>query len=272
MNTSQKRGAGGWKQLACKGLTAAYMAACFCFIFAPVAVLVLFSFQDGRLPVPPFHGPTLHWYAQALANDRLLSAMGHSFLVGAGSAFLSVVLGFLAAYGLARYRFRGQTLVRSILVLPMAVSYLIVGMGLLVMASWLNIPPSLWLVCISHVVINMPLAFAICSAQFNPAQVRMEMAAGDLGASLPRVLLQITVPMMAPALTAAFILCFTLSWDEFLTAFLLSRFDITLPVAIWGLLRGGLNPQTNAIGSMVFFGAAALALGAEYLMFRKKSS
>ncbi|GBQ23979.1 spermidine/putrescine ABC transporter permease [Acetobacter estunensis NRIC 0472] len=260
------------RALSWKGLGLLYMLACYGFIFLPVIVLVLFSFQDGRLPVPPFHGPTLFWYGEVLANSRLVAAMGNSFLVGVGSSLLSLVLGFLAAYGLARYRLRGRSLIRGFLVLPMAVSYLIVGMGLLVMASWAHIAPSLWLVGISHVVINMPLAFALCAAQFSETQARIEMAAGDLGASLPRILLQVTVPMMAPTLIAAFILCFTLSWDEFLSAFLLSRFEITLPVAIWGILRGGLNPQTNAIGSLVFFGVVALALIAEALLFRKKKN
>jgi spermidine/putrescine transport system permease protein len=79
----------------------------------------------------------------------------------------------------------------------------------------------------------------------------------------------VTAPMVAPALVAAFALSVTFSWDEFLIAFLLSRFDVTLPVEIWSLLRSGLNPKTNAVGSIVFLGSAAIVLLVEALLFRR---
>jgi len=247
-----------------------YLAACYVFIFLPVVVLVLFSFHAGDIPVPPFRGPTLAWYGRALANERLTDGLGNSLLVGAVSSALSLLLGFLAAYGMTRYRFRGRSLVQAAIVLPMAVSYLIVGMGLLASASTLGLEPSLFLVVVGHVVINLPLAFAICLAQLGEHQLRVEQAARDLGASTFHVLTRITVPMIAPALIAAFCLCFTLSWDEFLIAFLVTRFDVTLPVVIWSLLRGGLNPQTNAVGSLVFGCSVLLAVAVEALLLGRK--
>jgi hypothetical protein len=113
-------------------------------------------------------------------------------------------------------------------------------------------PASLWTVGIGHVVINLPLAFAIIYASMGAHQQNAERAARDLGADEARVLVHVTVPMLAPAMIAAFFLAVTFSWDEFIIAFLLSRFDVTLPVEIWSLLRSGLNPKTNAIGSIVF--------------------
>jgi spermidine/putrescine transport system permease protein len=246
------------------------MAACYTFIFLPVGVLVLFSFQDGTLPVPPFHGPTLNWYERAMNNDRLTDGLLHSFVVGTSSAALSVLIGFLGAYGLARHRFRGRRLAEAIILLPLAVSYLLVGMGLLVSMSWFGLSPSLPVVVIGHVVINMPLAFAICLAQLGEHQRKIEWAAYDLGASTLRILLTITVPMIAPALVAAFLLCFTLSWDEFLIAFLVTRFEVTLPVVIWTLLKGGLNPQTNAVGSFIFVCSILMVGSVEVLLFRKR--
>ena len=126
---------------------------------------------------------------------------------------------------------------------------------------------SLW-----HVVINMPLAFAICLAQLGEHQRKVEWAARDLGASTLRVLTAITMPMIAPALIAAFCLCFTLSWDEFIIAFLVTRFDVTLPVVIWTLLRGGLNPQTNAVGSFIFMCSILMLIAVELLLFRKRTT
>ncbi len=253
-------------------LTAAgvYMAVCYGFIFLPVAVLILFSFQAGNLPVPPFHGPSLRWYVAAFGDNRLVSGFANSLLVGLASSALSVLLGFLAAYGIARYEFPGRRLVQVLIILPLAVSYLLVGMGLLVSASALGFGPSLITVIIGHVVINMPLAFAICLAQLGEHQRRIEYAARDLGASTARVLFSITAPMIMPALIAAFCLCFTLSWDEFLIAFLNTRFDVTLPVVIWGLLRGGLNPETNAAGSFIFLCSVLLVTVVELLLLRKR--
>jgi spermidine/putrescine transport system permease protein len=200
-----------------------------------------------------------------------MAGLGNSLMVGIGSSAISVILGFLAAYGLSRYEFRGKKVLQGVIILPLAVSYLLVGMGLLVTLSSVGLSPSLWIVVIGHVVINMPLAFAICLAQLGEHQRKVEWAARDLGASTFRVLTAITMPMIAPALIAAFCLCFTLSWDEFIIAFLVTRFDVTLPVVIWTLLRGGLNPQTNAVGSFIFMCSILLLIAVELLLFRKRA-
>lgn len=251
-------------------LSGFYLTACYIFILLPVAVLILFSFQDGRLAVPPFKGPTLAWYVTAFSNDRMMDGLINSLMVGVGSSAISVMLGFLAAYGISRYEFPARRLLQGVIILPLAVSYLLVGMGLLVTLSSIGLGPSLWMVVIGHVVINMPLAFAICLAQLGEHQRKIEWAAKDLGASTFRVLTQVTMPMIAPALVAAFCLCFTLSWDEFIIAFLVTRFDVTLPIVIWTMLRGGLSPQTNAVGSFIFLCSILMLVAVEFLLFRKR--
>lgn len=235
----------------------AYLAFVYAFIFLPVITLMLFSFQDGLVPVPPFEGPSLRWYESLLANDRMMEALRNSVVVGLTSAGLATFLGFLAAYGLSRYRPAAVAAVRAVLIAPLAVSYLVIGLGLSLGASELRVAHSLTLVTIGHVVINLPLAFAVILSQMNEAQEALEKAARDLGASETRVLALITVPVLLPGLLAAFALSFTLSWDEFVIALLLSRFDVTLPVEIWSSLRTGLDPETNAVGTLVF----ALSVG-----------
>lgn len=261
-----------WKHAIGNALSGFYLTACYVFILLPVAVLILFSFQDGRLAVPPFKGPTLDWYVTAFKNDRMMDGLVNSLFVGITSSAISVVLGFLAAYGISRYEFPARRLLQGVIILPLAVSYLLVGMGLLMTLSALGFGPSLWVVVIGHVVINMPLAFAICLAQLGEHQRKIEWAARDLGASTFRVLIQVTMPMIAPALVAAFCLCFTLSWDEFIIAYLVTRFDVTLPIVIWTMLRGGLNPQTNAVGSFIFLCSVLMLVAVELLLFRKRSA
>jgi spermidine/putrescine transport system permease protein len=244
-------------------------AAAYLFIFLPVGVLVLFSFQATGLPVPPFTGPSLRWYAQVLADDRLTGALANSLLVGVLSSLAALALGFLVAYGLARHRPRGARLLEGLILAPLTVSYVIIGMGLLTASNALGVPRSLLGAGIGHVVINLPLCFAILFSQLDERQARLERAARDLGASEPQVLLRVVVPLLWPALFAAFFLSFTLSWDEFLIAFLLTRFEVTLPVEIWSMLRTGLNPRTNAVGSLVFGLSALLVLAAELVLLRR---
>jgi spermidine/putrescine transport system permease protein len=252
-----------------KFLAPLYMAVLYAFIFLPVAVLVLFSFQGGRLPVPPFNGPSLKWYGQVLADRDLIAAFGNSFLVALLSSGLALTLGFLAAVSLARYRLPGSVLMRGLLIAPMTTSYLIIALGLLGLFNRMGITVSLWTTGIGHVVINLPLCFAILYAAMGDQQRSAERAARDLGASEASVLWHITAPMLMPSLLAAFFLSVTFSWDEFIIAFLLTRFDVTLPVEIWSLLKSGLNPKTNAIGSLVFLVSTAIVLVLELSVFRR---
>jgi len=116
----------------------------------------------------------------------------------------------------------------------------------------------------------MPLCFAIIYSQMGDHQTNIEKAARDLGAGELKVLMLITAPLLWPALFASFFLSMTFSWDEFVIAFLLTRFDTTLPVEIWNLLRAGLNPKTNAVGSLVFAISVIFAIVFEVVAFRKR--
>lgn len=253
-----------------KAWSTLYLALAFVFIYLPVGALVLFSFQQSTLPVPPFDGPSTRWYAEVLSDGDLMSALANSLVVAALSAAIAVILGFLAAYGLARHTLPGSLLIRVLLIAPITVSYLIVGLGLLILLQRLGLGVSLWTVGLGHVVINLPLCFAILYASMNARQETAERAGRDLGASEAQVIWLITVPMLAPALLTAFFLSVTLSWDEFIIAFLLSRFDVTLPVEIWSLLRSGLSPRLNAVGSCVFLVSVSTVLLLELLVFRKR--
>ena len=136
----------------------------------------------------------------------------------------------------------------------------------------LGIPKSLLTVGIGHVVINLPLCFAIIYSQMGAHQIKLERVARDLGAREWQVIFIITVPLMWPAIFAAFFLSLTFSWDEFIIAFMVSRFEVTLPVEIWSMLRTGLNPKTNAVGSFVFLVSVAFVFLLDLVLFRRKNS
>jgi spermidine/putrescine transport system permease protein len=164
----------------------------------------------------------------------------------------------------------GAGLLRALLVAPLAVSYLIIGLGLLIVIQRAGLGLSPWTVAAGHVTINLPLCFAILYASMGAQQQGAERAARDLGAGEAQVVLLVTVPMLAPALLAAFFLAVTLSWDEFIIAFLLTRFDVTLPVEIFSMLRSGLSPRLNAVGSLVFLVSVAAVLVAELAVLGRR--
>jgi spermidine/putrescine transport system permease protein len=247
-----------------------YLAAAYAFIFLPVAVLVAFSFQEGRLPVPPFRGVTLDWYAQVLSNDDLTAALLNSLIVATLSSLVALILGFLAAHALARVRLPGSALLRGVLIAPLTVSYLIIALGLLNLFNQIGLRLSLLATGIGHVVINLPLCFAITYAAMGDHQRNAERAARDLGASEWQMLAHVSAPMLAAPLAAAFFLAVTFSWDEFIIAFLLTRFDVTLPVEIWSMLKSGLSPATNAVGSLVFLVSVTLVILLELFFFRRR--
>tara|TARA_B100000029_G_scaffold498556_1_gene567569 strand:- start:748 stop:1536 length:789 start_codon:yes stop_codon:yes gene_type:complete len=249
-----------------------YLALGFLFIYLPVVVLVLFSFQDGLLPVPPFQGPSLQWYERMLDNRRLMEALLNSIVVATLSSVVATLLGFFAAHTLARKNMRFSGAARYFLMAPITVSYLIIGMGLLVTFNLLGVSRSLFVVGIGHVIINLPLCFAIIYSQMGDHQKNIERAARDLGATDLQTLVLITAPIMRPALFAAFCIAATLSWDEFIIAFLLSRFDVTLPVTIFEMLRAGLTPEVNAAGTVVFAISITMVLIAILLSSRRKNS
>ena len=251
-------------------LATAYAAALYAFIFLPVAVLVLFSFQGTLFPIPPFNGPSLRWYAAVLGDQRLTDGLLNSIVIAVMTSAVATLLGFLSAWGLARFRLPASPLLRGLITLPLTVSYLIIGMGLLILFNALGVPKSLLAAGIGHVVINLPLCFAILYSQMSDNQANIERAARDLGAPDWKVLTLVTAPMLWPALFAAFFLSMTFSWDEFVIAFLLTRFETTLPVEIWNLLRAGLNPKTNAVGALVFGVSIVLAVLFELVSLRKR--
>jgi len=163
--------------------TALILAAAAVFIFLPVVMLVQFSFQDGLVPVPPFKGFSLRWYDKMFADRKLMEALGNSVLVGGLSSLAATLLGFLAAFKLARGPGRGAPRMQFLLMAPITVSYIIIALGLLIVFNGLGFGKSLLAVGIGHVVINLPLCFAVIYSQMGEHQANVERAALDLGAS-----------------------------------------------------------------------------------------
>lgn len=207
------------------------------FLYLPILLLILFSFNDSTLLVFPLKGFTLKWYQNLLNARELLQAVRNSLVVGLVSSFIAVVLGGMAAVAIARFNFPGRSFFLAVSSLPLVIPYVVLGVALLLLFAQWNVELSLVTVAAAHTVINVPYVMLIVAARLAGFEQNLEEAAMDLGATYWGTLMRVTLPISAPALIAAFLSSFTTSFDEFALAFFLTGTDNTLPVYLYSQLR-----------------------------------
>ena len=246
----------------------------YAFLFAPIVVLVIFSFNDSRRTFT-WQGFTLDWYERLLRNREIWDALRVTLEVAAVAVVGSVILGSLLGLGLARLRFRGSGAVQTLLLLPMITPEIIMGISLLVFFNELfalngsvaQISLAHVTFCISYVAITVRAR----AANLNP---QLEEAARDLGASAWGAFRHITLPLLAPAVAAGAMLAFALSFDDLIvTSFNAGVGSTTLPVQIYSAIRFGVTPQINAISTLIVAGVSIALLVAWRLgAFRSAAS
>ncbi len=238
-------------------------------LYLPLAILVLFSLNANSVLAFPLQGFTLQWYGNALGSPAALDAARNSIVVAAGSSCIATLLATLLAILVARYSFRGKQLLLSLSLLPLIVPYIVLGIALLLLFAALDVDRSLWTVGIAHTVIGLPYALLIIAARLAGLSPFLEEAAMDLGADYPPTLRRIILPIIAPAVVAAWLVAFTASFDEFALALFLAGPDPTRPVFIYGQLRFASRlPMLIALAAMVMAGTLSLAFIAERLRRR----
>jgi spermidine/putrescine transport system permease protein len=207
------------------------------FLYAPILLLIVFSFNDSRTLSLPLKGFTLQWYAGLLQADELLRSAFNSLVLGLISSAAATALGTMAAIGIARFNFPGRNIFLAVSAMPMVIPYVVLGVALLILFAQLGVPLSLWTVGIGHVVINIPYAMLIVAARLAGFDAHLEEAAMDLGETYWGTLWRVTLPMCAPAILSAFLSSFTTSFDEFAVSFFLIGTESTLPVYLYSQLR-----------------------------------
>ena len=235
-----------------------YALAVFAFIYLPIVVLILYSFnRDGVGGFPPRH-LTFAWYRQLFADSAIWTAVLNSLIVAVGSVVLSLTLGLLAALALDRAEFPGKTLFRRLVLLPLILPGIITGLSLLMFAVFAGAQLSLLTVFLGHGTALMSVATTELFAGLQKLDRAQEEASLDLGATPLQTFWHITLPNLKLSLVAAGLLIFTLSMDEIAVTFFLIGRDNTLPLEIWGRLRRGITPEINAISTLIFLGSIAL--------------
>lgn len=241
------------------------------FLYVPVLLLPLFSFNDGTIVAFPIKGWTLEWYRQLGSETTLLQSLVNSLIVGFTAAFASTALGLFAARAYVRYRFRGKAVSEGIVMLPLVVPGIIVASSMLVLFISMGLKPSLAAVILGHTFLALPFSVSILKSAFDDFDVSLEEAAFDLGSSVWETFRRVTLPVVAPGIVSSLLVTFTVSFDEFVLAFFLSGNQPTLPVYIWSQIRFPAKlPNTLALGSLLLLASVVLLIVAEF--FRRRSS
>ncbi|GLR78557.1 ABC transporter permease subunit (plasmid) [Azospirillum oryzae] len=249
----------------------------YAFLYVPIALLIVFSFNESRL-VTVWSGFSTKWYGELIHNDTLLDAALLSFQVAAVSATLAVLLGTCAGLALTRFgRFRGRTLFGGMITAPLVMPEVITGLSLLLlfvaMEQWVGWPDGrgVTTITIAHTTFTMSYVAVVIQSRLAGMDGSLEEAAMDLGARPAKVFFVITLPLIAPALVAGWLLAFTLSLDDVVVAsFVSGPGSTTLPMVIFSSVKFGISPQINALATLMVLVVATGIFVASIVMARQE--
>lgn len=234
------------------------------FLYVPLLLLLVFSFNDNNLPVFPLRGFTTQAYQDFASNPELRAAVVTSAKIAALSSVVAVILGLVAAIALARRRVVGKSLVSALLLSPLVVPYIALAIGLLVFFNEASVPLGISSLVMGHVVLSIPYTILILVPRLERLDVRLEEAARDLGAGTAQTFRLITFPLILPALVSAYLVAFVLSFDEIVVASFIAGDTTTFPLYLFSQLRfPTLLPQMLAVACVVMLLSALILIGAE---------
>ena len=247
----------------------AYALCYLAFLYVPVLFLPLFSFNRSVFIAFPLSGFTTQWYAQMLADDAMLKALGNSLVVGATTALLSTLLGLLAAKALTRYRVPGGAALLGFTSLPLFIPDIVLGISLLILLNAVAIPLSLISVICGHTLICVAFAITVLMSRLEGFDKSLEEASLDLGETGWTTFWRVTFPLALPGIISSLLLTFIVSFDEFLIAYFLAGNDATLPIYIWSQLRFPYKlPSVLALGAAILVASTVLVVFAEWIRSR----
>ena len=234
------------------------------FLYAPIVILLIFSFNNSDVPAFPLSGFTLHWYHEFLVNGDLRAALETSAIIALLTSIGAVLLGILASLALARRRYRGKALVSALLLSPLVIPYVVFGISLLLLFHTIGFSRGIPTVVIGHVVITLPYTILVLVPRLEQIDASLEEAAFDLGASRLRTFRSIILPLILPAVLSAFLIAFTTSFDEYAVASFVVGPRSTFPIYLYSALRFPSQlPQVIAVAVVVLLVSLTIVVAAE---------
>ncbi len=259
-----------------KWFSQSWMLVVYVFLYMPIVTLVIFSFNDSQLAAVWSHA-SLRWYAALMKDNDLISAVLLSLKIAFLSALISVFFGTFTAFALNRYkRFQGRTLLSSMASTPLVMPDVIVGLSLLLMLvslqHWLGYPErGLFTILLGHALLGTAYATVVVTSRLREMDSKLDEAAMDLGCQPFQVFRLVTLPLLVPALVSAFLLTFTLSFDDVvLSSFLSGPGYSTMPMVIFSRARLGLNPTINAVATVTITVVTIAVLASSFYTSRQE--
>jgi len=231
------------------------------FMFLPVAVVVLLSFNANQFGSFPMTGLSLRWFEALWNNDAVMRAFRTSLVLGLMTAVISTTLGILASLALVRYNIPGRNTITTLLIAPILVPEVVLAVALLLFLNWLGLGKSFALLLAGHVIFTLPFVILVVQARLVSIKRDVEEAALSLGASPVQTFFAITLPLMLPAVAAGALFAFTISFDDITgTLFWKPGGVETVPTQIFSMLRNSISPEINALGTVMIVMTVGLPL------------
>lgn len=248
----------------------AFAVALMVFMYLPIAMLIIYSFNDSPSLTWPLTGFTTSWYQKLSTNGDLLEATGNSFYVASFSTLITLVVGISAAMALHKFNFPGKTVFRRLLLLPIALPGIVTGIAMLNLFKVFGFNLSLETVILGHATALLAVVVTQVFARLQRLPKSLEEASSDLGANGFQTFWYVTLPNIKTAVIGAGLLSFVLSFDEIPVTFFLTGRDNTLPMYIYSTMRRGITPEINAIGTLLIAVSVILIIVAVMLMRDQK--
>ncbi len=229
---------------------AAWAVLMYAFLYLPILVLVIFSFNHSRTGVI-WKGFTLEWYALLFQDTSFVIALKNSLIIAILTTVISTVIGTMAALAMHKYRFRGRMIWNGLVYMPVIIPEIVVGVSLLSFFALLKISLGIATITIAHIAFCVSYVIIVVRSRLYGFDRTLEEASMDLGANKYQTFLYVTLPLIAPGIVSAALLCFTLSIDDFvITFFTQGPNSTTLPVKIYSMVKFGVTPVVNAISTL----------------------
>lgn len=249
-----------------------YAAIIYSFLYIPIVVLVIFSFNDSKLNAV-WKGFTFDWYSKLWTNTSILEATKISLTVGLISTIISTMLGTLVAVGMHRYRFRGKGILDAMLYVPLVMSEIVMGIALLAFFTMVDIPLGMGTLLVSHITFSIPFVVVVVNARLKGFDLSIEEASKDLGANEWQTFRLITLPLLAPAIAASAMLAFTISIDDVIVSFFVAGpASTTLPLQIFSMVKQGVTPEINALSTLMLAVTLTFVLIAQSIQMRNENN
>ena len=232
-------------------LLVAYTLAILAFLYLPLFILTLYSFNDSRINAV-WAGFTLKWYASLLSNDRVLEALTNSLLIASITTVVTTIMGTFAAIALHRYQYRSKTVLNSLLYLPILIPEIVMGLSLLILFSQLGLSLGKPTLIVAHITFCLPYVILSVLPKLRQMNPNLFEAAQDLGCPPVRAFFKVVLPEIMPGIVTGMIMAFTLSIDDFVISYFTSGTTQTLPIYIYSMTRKRISPEINALSTVLF--------------------